>query len=50
MIERDYVAFAGLALGFILGWGLHSIALAIAYRLGIVRWVGIGASTGGGNG
>lgn len=50
MNECNYAGFAGLALGVVLGWGLHSIVLAVAYRLGIVRWVGIGASTGGGNG
>lgn len=40
MTDREYVGFAGLALGFILGWGLHSCVLALAYQLGIVKWVG----------
>lgn len=38
----NYAGFAGFALGVVLGWGLHSIVLAIAYRLGIVKWAGQG--------
>lgn len=44
MSHTDYVAWAAFLLGALLGWGCFGVVLQLAYRLGVVRY--IGATTG----
>ena len=40
MSTSDIAGIVGFTLGFVLGWGLHFVALQLAYRMGVVRYVG----------
>jgi len=40
MADADYIAFAAFLLGAFVGWVAHALILQVAYRIGIVRWVG----------